>query len=154
MEKNKKPFYKKWWFWVIVVILFFIGLGSHQQDNSAEKSNNSSSSVKAVKSVSTSSKAAVSKSSSSKTEWTEDDYNALATGDIANYGQGGTSYNVVVDKFGKPSSTSESTISGAKDVVCDWTNVKGGLGSNIALTFTSKDGTDANLLLISKSKAN
>ncbi|MFT8878546.1 MAG: hypothetical protein ABF913_03150 [Oenococcus sp.] len=149
MNRIKKPFYKKWWFWVIIVVLV-IGIGGSQVGKKSE-SNTSTSNKTGTVSKTVSSKA----SSSTIIGWTQSDYDNLVTGDLANYGNGGSKYTDIVSKFGKPSTSSESTVNGAKTKVCVWTNIKdGSFGSAVSLSFTSKDGNDNDLLLVSKAKNN
>ncbi|MDR0199729.1 MAG: DUF4190 domain-containing protein [Streptococcaceae bacterium] len=89
------------------------------------------------------------KTADSSFKWTLADYNALTVGEMTT-GAGGESYDTLFAKFGKPSSSSDSTIDSytTKDVT--WDNMGSSNYKSVDLTFTKQ--SDGSYLLSSKSQ--
>lgn len=136
---QKKPFYKRVWFWIVVVIVIIL-LGSMGGKKSDVKSTSSTSSTTKVDKK----EAASSSSTSAKTEdktqkWSQADYDSLAKGDIANNGAGGANMDDIIAKFGKASSSSDSSVNNLNTRTSIWTNTNGGFTSNVTLSFAKQD---------------
>ncbi|MFC6315215.1 DUF3862 domain-containing protein [Lapidilactobacillus achengensis] len=139
--KLKKPFYKRVWFWILVVIVI-IAAGSAMGGNkgSDDKADKASS----TKTTATNTKS----SSSSKTDSgkiTRAQFDAVKIGDLMNKADGGQTTDEIKKTFGKPASTSSSTTEGVKTDILTWTNVEGGLGANIIISFTDGKAFSKNL---------
>lgn len=129
--KVKKPFYKRVWFWILAVIVVLIiggSLGSKSNSNNTDNSN---------------------KSTSAKTDnsgkITRSQFDSIKIGDLMNNAQGGDTLDSLKKKFGKPQSTSSDTTNGLKTDVVTWTNVAGGFGANVIVSFTDNHAYDKNL---------
>ncbi|MCT3214346.1 DUF3862 domain-containing protein [Lactiplantibacillus plantarum] len=129
--KVKKPFYKRVWFWILAVIVVLIiggSLGSKSNSNTTDNSN---------------------KSTSAKTDnsgkITRSQFDSIKIGDLMNNAQGGDTLDSLKKKFGKPQSTSSDTTNGLKTDVVTWTNVAGGFGANVIVSFTDNHAYDKNL---------
>jgi hypothetical protein len=140
-SKNK-PFYKRVWLWIVVLLVVVVGAtaANSKSDESGEKSTNHSSKSTGKKTIS------------------ESEFNALKVGAMESNGTGGESYNDIVSKFGKPNSTSKSTVQGMAVEMDTWTNLGGDYtsvslsfgGSDDAKMLTSKSYTNAKNILSSK----
>jgi hypothetical protein len=141
--KVKKPFYKRVWFWILIIIVVAgiggaLGGGGSDDDKSADKSSDTKTSQ------SESSKA----SSSSKKDdgkITRAQFDAIKIGDLMSSGQGGSTLDDLTKQFGKPSDTSSSEDNGVKTDIDTWTNVVGGWGANVIVTFTDGNAVAKNL---------
>ncbi|AXH04282.1 DUF3862 domain-containing protein [Lactiplantibacillus plantarum] len=129
--KVKKPFYKRVWFWILAVIVVLViggSLGSKSNSNHTDNSN---------------------KSTSAKTDnsgkITRSQFDSIKIGDLMNNAQGGDTLDSLKKKFGKPQSTSSDTTNGVKTDVVTWTNVAGGFGANVIVSFTDNHAYDKNL---------
>lgn len=143
---QKKRFYKRVWFWILAIVVLMIIGGSLGGDNkNASSSDSSSNSTTAKSSSSTSSQS--SSSSTSAQEWTQSDYDSLAKGDIMNNGAGGANMNDVISKYGKPSTSTDSSVNDMNTRTSTWTNTNGGFTSNVILSFMKQD--DGSYLLYS-----
>lgn len=132
--KVKKPFYKRIWFWilaVVVVIAIAGGLGSQGNKNSGNKT--------------TTSKTATSSSKKESGKITRAEFDSIKLGDLMQSGNGGAKLDELKAKFGKPSSTSSSTTNGIKTDIVTWTNVEGGWGANVIVSFTDGNAFSKNL---------
>ncbi|KMK52756.1 hypothetical protein FEFB_15040 [Fructobacillus sp. EFB-N1] len=128
---QKKPFYKKAWFWIVVVLVVVIG-GAGAGGSSSKNDSGSSSSKTSKKSTQ---------------KWTQADFDSLQKGDMMNKAQGGESLSSIESKYGKPSSTSNSSVNGMDTQIAIWSNTNGSLGSNVTLSFMKQD--DGSWLLYS-----
>ena len=99
-----------------------------------------------------SSKTASSKKAVKQVAWTQSDVDKLKVGDLANKGKGGDTYKSIVAKYGKPATKSTTTVSGMSALAAGWTNTKGDLGSNVALSFVKT--SNGQWLLYSKGSTN
>ncbi|WP_349582137.1 DUF3862 domain-containing protein [Leuconostoc citreum] len=138
-NSKSKPFYKRVWFWIIVVLVILVlgNLGSKKNDAKSSASKDSVSKVDKKESSSNS-------NSSAKTEnkiqkWSQTDYDSLAKGDIMNNGSGGANMDDIVNKFGKPSSSSDSSVNNMNTRTSIWTNTNGGITANVTLSFVKQD---------------
>lgn len=132
--KVKKPFYKRIWFWilaVVVVIAIAGGLGSQGNKNSGNKT--------------TTSKTATSSSKKEGGKITRTEFDSIKLGDLMQNGNGGAKLDDLKSKFGNPSSTSSSTTNGVKTDLVTWTNVEGGWGANVIVSFTDGNAFSKNL---------
>lgn len=142
---QKKPIYKRVWFWALaIVVLIIIGgsLGGGNKSTSSDSSSNSTT-AKSLSSASSQS----SSSSASVQEWTQSDYDSLAKGDIMNNGAGGANMNDVISKYGKPSTSTDSSVNDMNTRTSTWTNTNGDFTSNVTLSFMKQD--DGSYLLYS-----
>ncbi|CAH0418953.1 DUF3862 domain-containing protein [Periweissella ghanensis] len=115
---QKKPFYKRVWFWIVIVVLVLIIGGSIGGGNKNKPVNKESNS----------------KVSSNKKIITSEQFNNLKVGDMSNNGNGGTSYKDVESIFGKPNSTTSSSIQGQTVEMDTWSNL-GGDYTTMSLSF-------------------
>ncbi|CAK8054161.1 phage immunity protein [Eupransor demetentiae] len=139
---QKKPFYKKIWFIALVIFILLAAFGSSA--NKKTENNNTS------KSSTTNTAASSSSSNSTKQssqKWTQADFDALAKGDMMNKGAGGAKLDDLINQYGKPSSTSDSSVNGMDTKMATWTNTNGSFGSNVILSFIKSD--DGSYLLYS-----
>lgn len=137
--KVKKPFYKRVWFWVLVIIVVAaIGGGLNNKGKSSSESTEKTAVSKTDKSSSS-----TSKKDSGKI--TRADFDSITLGDLMQNGNGGAKLDDLKAKFGNPSSTSSSTTNGVKTDLVTWTNVEGGLGANVIVSFTDGNAFSKNL---------
>ncbi|MDF7636963.1 DUF3862 domain-containing protein [Leuconostocaceae bacterium ESL0958] len=80
-----------------------------------------------------------SKSASKSAKWTQADFDALKKGDLMNKGDGGETLSELTSKYGKPSTTSDSSLNGMDSKTADWTNTNGSMGANVSLQFIKAD---------------
>ncbi len=132
---QKKPFYKRVWFWLLAIVLVFVLIGSLGGFDKKTITN------KASDPQSASSKAADKKTVSL------DQFNNLKVGDLSNNGTGGTSYYDAEAMFGKPASTTSSSVQGQTVQMDTWNNL-GGDYTTLSLSF---GGDGNNRALTSKS---
>ena len=90
------------------------------------------------------------KKADSNFKWTKADYDSLKVGDSLS-GAGGTNFNTLESKYGKPSDSSESSSGDytSKDVT--WDNMGGSKYKSVSLTFVKQ--SDGNWLLSDKSQS-
>lgn len=132
---QKKPFYKRVWFWILVVLVLAVVFGiSGNKGNNNKNSVSSSSSAK--KSETNSSSSAPTENKTQK--WSQSDYDGLAKGDIMNNGAGGANMDDVIAKFGKPSSSTDSSVNNMNTRTSIWTNTNGGFTANVTLSFVKQ----------------
>lgn len=143
--KVKKPIYKRVWFWVLIVIIAIVALsqlgGGSGDNKSADKTSN-------TKSSQTSKSATSATSSSTKQDdgkITRAQFDAIKIGDLMSGGQGGTKLDDLTKEFGKPSSTTTDTTDNVKTDIDTWTNVEGGWGANVIVTFSNGNAVAKNL---------
>lgn len=140
--KLKKPFYKRVWFWILVIIIVVIAAGSAM---SANKGSDDKSSSTKTTATSTNGTKSSSSNKSDNGKITRAQFDAVKIGDLMNKADGGQTTDEIKKTFGKPSSTSSSTIQGVKTDILTWTNVEGGLGANIIISFTDGKAFSKNL---------
>lgn len=130
-QKAKKPFYKKVWFWIVAVILVLIVGGSLTSNGSKTSDKASSSSSSKSSETSKSSSSSSSKSDSKKISAAA--FDAIAVGD------NGMTYAEAEAKYGKPTSTSDSSVQGQTGKMATWTNIveNGDFVSAFNLTFVN-----------------
>jgi len=138
---QKKPFYKRIWFWILVIIVI-IGFGGALGGN-GDSDSSSSSKTTSSKSDSKSSTASSSKSDSNKI--TRQQFDSIKLGDLLSNANGGATLQSLKDSFGKPESTSSSTTDDVKTDIVTWTNVEGGFGANVIVSFTDGHAYGKNL---------
>ncbi|GEL13985.1 hypothetical protein FC15_GL001680 [Lapidilactobacillus concavus DSM 17758] len=126
--KVKKPFYKRVWFWVLAIIVIAV-VGSKLGGGSSDKDDKST-----AKTEEKSSKSSSSKKDDGKI--TRKQFDAVKLGDLMKSAEGGATIDELKKEFGNPDSTSSSTTNGVKTDIVTWTNVEGGLGANIVVSFT------------------
>ncbi|CAK1254395.1 hypothetical protein R55227_BLOPHJLP_01611 [Fructobacillus tropaeoli] len=128
---QKKPFYKKAWFWIVVLVVVIggAGTGSLKNDSTSSSSSSSKTSKKATQ------------------KWSQSDFDSLQKGDMMKQAQGGENLSSIESKYGKPSSTSNSSVDGMDTQVSIWSNTNGSIGSNVTLSFIKQD--DGSWLLYS-----
>lgn len=137
--KVKKPFYKRVWFWILVIIVVAaIGGGLNNKGKSSSESTEKTSVSKTDKSSSS-----TSKKDSGKI--TRADFDSITLGDLMQNGNGGAKLDDLKAKFGNPSSTSSSTTNGVKTDLVTWTNVDGGFGASVIVSFTDGKAFAKNL---------
>ncbi len=83
----------------------------------------------------------------SEQDWTQADYDALPKGDIMNNGAGGANMEDVIKTYGKPMSSTDSSVNNMSTRTSIWTNTNGGLTANVTLSFMKQD--DGSYLLYS-----
>ena len=88
-----------------------------------------------------------SSSSKSSTKWTQADFDSLKKGDMMSGAEGGDKLSDLTDKYGKPSSTSDSSVNNMDTKTVTWTNTNGSAGSNVVLSFMK--ASDGSYLLYS-----
>lgn len=137
--KVKKPFYKRVWFWILVIIvLVVIGGGLNNKGKSSSESTEKTA-------VSKTDKTSASTSKKESGKITRADFDSIKLGDLMQSGNGGAKLDELKTKFGKPSSTSSSTTNGIKTDIVTWTNVEGGWGANVIVSFTDGNAFSKNL---------
>jgi len=137
--KVEKPFYKRVWFWILAIIIV-IGISGALGGNSSSDSSSSSSD---------SSSKSSSQSASSKEDTTgkitRSQFDSIKIGDLMSNADGGDTLDSLTQKFGKPSSTSSDTTNDVKTDIVTWTNVTGGFGANVIVSFTNNHAYSKNL---------
>lgn len=136
---QKKPFYKRIWFWILIIIIV-IGAGSAM---GGSKSKDSTKSDQSSKSSSKSDTSSSSKKDSSKI--TRAQFDNIKLGDLLKNADGGATVADLKQQFGKPESTSSSTTDDVKTDIITWTNVEGGFGANVIVSFTDGHAYGKNL---------
>ena len=87
------------------------------------------------------------KKAEAKFKWTKTDYDTLTTGDSMT-GVGGTNYNTLESKFGKPSNSSESSSGDYTSKNVTWDNMGASNYKSVDLTFVKQ--SDGSWLLSDK----
>ena len=82
-----------------------------------------------------------------KFNWTKEQFDALATGDITNRGAGGSKYDDIVKEHGEPSNITTSTVNDYESKTISYTSF-GTKYKTVVLTFAKQD--DGTFLLTSK----
>ena len=137
--KVKKPFYKRVWFWLLVIVVVAaIGGGLNNKGKSSSESTEKTTVSKTDKTSSN-----TSKKESGKI--TRADFDSIKLGDLMENGNGGAKLDDLKAQFGNPSSTSSSTTNGVKTDLVTWTNVEGGWGANVIVSFTDGNAFSKNL---------
>lgn len=129
--KVKKPFYKRVWFWILIVVIL-VAIGSQMGGGSSKADKKSTDEKTSV--TKTKSSSASEKKDSGKI--TRKQFDAVKLGDLMKSAEGGATIDELKKEFGNPDSTSSSTTNGVKTDIVTWTNVEGGLGANIVVSFT------------------
>lgn len=142
--KVKKPFYKRVWFWILVVLVVG-GIGSQMGGGSSDKDDKSA--VKTEEKPSKTSKKTVAASSSKKDDGkiTRKQFDAIKIGDLMSQATDGATVDELKQQFGEPKSTSSSTTQGIKTDILTWTNVEGGFGANVIVSFTDNHAFGKNI---------
>jgi hypothetical protein len=142
---QKKPFYKRVWFIALAVIVVLAIASSAATNGNTQKSTSSSSSSsqqKAETSSSSSEATGSSTSSANNKKWSQADYDSLQQGDIMNNGAGGANMDDIIKTYGKPSSSTDSSVNNMSTRTGIWTNTNGGFTANVTLSFMKQpDGT-------------
>lgn len=126
---------------VISVLAFIIVLATQSMYSSAIDN--------ASKAVNTSLSSSE-KEANDKFKWTKSDYDALISGDSLT-GAGGTNYDTLEAKYGKPSSSSESQAGDYTNKYVSWANMGSGNYKSVSLTFAKQ--ADGSWLLSNKSQS-
>lgn len=116
-------------------------------EKSVSKSLESSSKYSENSDTDTSSSSSVSSTDSNIKDWTQADYDALPKGDIMNNGAGGANMEDVIKTYGKPMSSTDSSVNNMSTRTSIWTNTNCGLTANVTLSFMKQD--DGSYLLYS-----
>lgn len=123
--KKKKPFYKRIWFWVLTVLVIVVvggAVGGHGGNSPKSKSGVASSINKGI---------------------TLSDYNNIKIGDLANNGDGGDTLKSIKSKFGKPASSSSSTIKNVKTESYTWNKIANAdFTSSLVVEFVDGNAVD------------
>ena len=126
---------------IISVLAFIIVLATQSMYSSAIDN--------ASKAVNTSMSSSE-KEANDKFKWTKSDYDALISGDSLT-GAGGTNYNTLEAKYGKPSSSSESQAGDYTNKYVSWDNMGSSNYKSVSLTFAKQ--ADGSWLLSNKSQS-
>lgn len=126
---------------IISVLAFIIVLATQSMYSSAIDN--------ASKAVNTSMSSSE-KEANDKFKWTKSDYDALISGDSLT-GAGGTNYNTLEAKYGKPSSSSESQAGDYTNKYVSWDNIGSSNYKSVSLTFAKQ--ADGSWLLSNKSQS-
>lgn len=140
---GKKSLYKRIGTWVsLVLALAVIGvvLGACSSDNSSKNTTTDKKS-----SATTSSKAATSSKKAATGKISRAQFDAIKIGDLMSGANGGATIAQLQKQFGKPSSTTTENTNGVKTDMLTWTNVDGGFGANIIVSFTNGKAFGKNL---------
>lgn len=132
---QKKPFYKRVWFWILVVLVVIIGASAMD----GKKGTGAKSAPASSKSSSTASNG-ITKSQWDKIKLSESD---------------GDSVNSVKKDFGKPNSTSTSTVENVKADMYTWNRVaNASLGGTVVVGFSDGHAISKSIanLKVSRSK--
>lgn len=87
------------------------------------------------------------KQEDAKFNWTKEQFDALVTGDIMNFGAGGSKYDDIVKEHGEPSDTNTSTVNDHENKTISYTSI-GTKYKAVILSFAKQD--DGTFLLITK----
>ena len=82
-----------------------------------------------------------------KFNWTNEQFDALVTGDIANRGSGGSKYDDIVKEHGEPSDTNTSSVNDHENKTISYTSL-GTKYKSVVLSFSKQD--DGTFLLTTK----
>lgn len=136
--KVKKPIYKRIWFWLLVIIIAGTAFssigGSGDKDTSKTQTAKSSQSTKASAS-----------SQKDDGKITRADFDQIKLGDLMNQAANGDTLPALTQKFGKPDSTTTDTTNNVKTDIVTWTNVQGGFGANVIVSFTGDHAFSKNI---------
>ena len=126
-KSTKKHFYKRWWFWTIIFVLLLAGggLGGMKMTSTGPFSQKT---TKVAKKKSTPKKTVKKKPGLSLNQ-----YNGIYLSETD-----GLSSATLTKLFGKPSSTSNSTVQSLQTDVDTWTKIADGqLGANLTVNFAN-----------------
>lgn len=132
---QKKPFYKRVWFWVLIVLVIIIGASAM-----GGKKGNSAKPTPASSNSSSSTSNGITKSQWDKIKLSESD---------------GNSVDSVKKAFGKPNSTSTSTVENVKADMYTWNHVaNASLGGTVVIGFSNDHAISKSIanLKVSRSK--
>lgn len=87
------------------------------------------------------------KKEDAKFNWTKEQFDALVTGDIMNYGAGGSKYDDIVKEHGEPSDTNTSSVNNHENKTISYTSL-GTKYKSVVLSFAKQD--DGTFLLTTK----
>ena len=87
------------------------------------------------------------KKEDAKFNWTKEQFDALVTGDIMNFGAGGSKYDDIVKEHCKPSDTNTSSINNHENKTISYTSL-GTKYKSVVLSFSKQD--DGTFLLTTK----
>lgn len=127
-KSTKKYFYKRWWFWTIIFVLLLAGggLGGMKMTSTGIFSQKTTKVAKKKQ-------AAPKKTVKKKTGLTVNQYNGIYLSETD-----GLSAATLTKLFGKPSSTSTSTVQNLQTNVDTWTKIADGqLGANLTVNFSN-----------------
>ncbi|WP_125980530.1 DUF3862 domain-containing protein [Loigolactobacillus iwatensis] len=153
---EKKPVYKQRWFWILIVIVILLVAGDIS--NFISK-NNSSTTDRTVAASSAPAKTTPKKSTHAKvnlvSDITAESYNNIKVGNLTKSGGDGTTYMSLVQKFGKPSTTSDAASNNIATKVKTWSNIRGsGPDAKMTISFVHNHAVDKNLTGIQVTRAN
>ncbi|KRN98378.1 DUF3862 domain-containing protein [Companilactobacillus kimchiensis] len=127
-KKTKKHFYRRWWFWSIIFILLLIGGGLGGMKMTAMGPFSQTSSTKVTKK-----KTASKKTTKKVTGITLKQYNGIYLSESA-----GLPSETLNKIFGKPNTTSNSTVQNLQTDVATWTKIADGqLGANMTVNYAN-----------------
>ena len=87
------------------------------------------------------------KQEDAKFNWTKEQFDALVTGDIMNFGAGGSKYDDIVKEHGEPSDTNTSSVNDHESKTISYTSL-GTKYKSVVLSFAKQD--DGTFLLTTK----
>ena len=87
------------------------------------------------------------KQEDAKFNWTKEQFDALVTGDIMNFGAGGSKYDDIVKEHGEPSDTNTSSVNNHENKTISYTAL-GTKYKSVVLSFSKQD--DGTFLLTTK----
>lgn len=87
------------------------------------------------------------KQEDAKFNWTKEQFDALVTGDIMNFGAGGSKYDDIVKEHGEPSDTNTSSVNNHENKTISYTSL-GTKYKSVVLSFSKQD--DGTFLLTTK----
>ena len=87
------------------------------------------------------------KKEDAKFNWTKEQFDALVTGDIMNFGAGGSKYDDIVKEHGEPSDTNTSSVNNHENKTISYTAL-GTKYKSVVLSFSKQD--DGTFLLTTK----
>lgn len=87
------------------------------------------------------------KEEDAKFNWTKEQFDALVTGDIMNFGAGGSNYDDIIKEHGEPSDTNTSSVNNHENKTISYTAL-GTKYKSVVLSFSKQD--DGTFLLTTK----
>ncbi|ANK58957.1 DUF3862 domain-containing protein [Loigolactobacillus backii] len=150
---EKKPVYKQRWFWILIVIVILLVAGDI--NNFISKNNSTSTDRTAAASSAPTPKKNTHAKVNLVNDITANSYNNIKVGNLTKSGGDGTTYISLVQKFGKPSTTSDAASNNIATKVKTWSNISGsGPDAKMTVSFVHNHAVDKNLTGIQVTREN